>query len=529
MLETLIWAQDSGSSIIEQITRYILHRHLGPEAVKGLGIIENLFNSFISDPGPPNASPAIANAFETLEKDIRGMEGLPLQVRQVSAASAQLRYASLTCSPNAPLSQRSKNTPPADICVQFEGSARWPNDIAAVQRTKIAFLLKIGELLESGNESLTARVGQENEKHKLFNSAFLDIVYPNGATFRLRIHHERERSILETALKDKTTEVGKREEIASAIAAYKRTFVQAPLHTQAVRSLCTRYPLLSPSMRLMKRWRDSHLLSGHISDELIELFTIRTFVTPYPYQAPGSLMTAFLRTLTYISKWDWHVDPLIVDFNGVMTIKDVDGIRLRFEAWRKIDPAMNRIAMFAASNLDPDGITWTEQDPSKVVAARFTGLARAACNLVKEQALQIRAASLFVPSMAEYDFVIHLNVRFTEGNQGLETKKPAFKNLQLENTEATSLVGYDPVKLYIEELRSLYGSNVLFFHDEMGGSAIAGLWNPQTGPRAWKVNIPYSTIPLMEDGEEKISINKAATLNDIARLGADMISRIELR
>lgn len=522
ILETLVWDQSAESNVIEQIISYVLRRHIGPDVVEGLKIVQRVFDSFVSDPIPPPAAPPMLDAFDTLQREIRALEGLPLQIRQITAASSELRYASLACSPSTALSQRPKHLPPADVCVQFEGSTRWPNDVAAVQRTKIAFLLKMTELLESNTDGLTARVGLENEKQRLLNNAFLDVIYPSGAAFRIRIHHERELNMLESLLKDKTTEAGKREDIAFAVATYKRTFMQAPAHTQAVRSLCTRHPLLSPSMRLMKRWRDSHLLSGHIPDEFIELLVIRTFITPYPYQAPGSLMTAFLRTLAFLSKWDWHNDPLIVDFGGSITTKDIDAIRLRFEGWRKIDPAMNRVAMFAASDIDREGITWTEHNPSKVVAARFTALAKAAYTLVKDQGLDLQAEALFMPSLAEYDFVFHLNAKFTRGNQGLEKKKTAYKNLQLEDRGDTSLVGYDPIELYLDELRSLYGSTVLFFH-ETGGSVIAGLWNPQAGSRSWKVNIAYSTVPTIEDGEEKVSINKDSTLNDIARLGGDLI------
>ena len=529
MLETLIWARDSELSIIEQIVRYVIGRHMGQEFLERLEIFGDMFGLYLSDPGPPNPAPPITTAFENMEKDIRNMDGLPLQVRQVSATGAELRYAAVTRGPNTQPSARRQSDPPADICVQFEGSARWPNDIAAVQRTKIAFLLKMGELLEQNTRDLTARVGLENQSHELLNNAFLDVVYPDGSAFRVRIHHERELSMLESALKNKTAEIGPHEEIVLATAVYKRTFVQAQLHTQAVRTLLTRHPLLSPSMRLMKKWRDSHLLSAHISDELIELLTIRTFVLPYPYQAPGSLRTAFFRTLAFIARWDWPNEPLIVDFNDSMTRKAIDAINLRFEAWRKIDPAMNRVIMFAASNHDPDGITWTENNPSKVVAVRFTELARAASHLAQEQGLYIQPETLFTPSTAEYDFVIHLNPKFRFGGPGSDHKKPAFKNLQIQGVEDVSLVGYSPVKLYIEELRSRYGNDVLFFFDETNGPMIAGLWNPQTGLRAWKVNVSYSTMPMIEDGEEKITINKTATLHDIGKLGGNMITSIEVR
>ena len=528
ILETLIWAraQAPEKSVVAQISRHLVQRHLESEAIDDLRVVENFLNGYISDPGPPALSPLVLNAFGTLEKAIRAIKGLPLQIRHVTAACAELRYASLVDSSDVPLLQRRKSQAPADVCVQFEGSARWPNDLAAVQRTKIAFLLKMSELLELAGEGLIAQVGLENQEQRLLNNSFLDIIYPSGAAFRVRIHHEHELDMLSSALREKTLRMGRRKDVAVAAAAYKRTFIQAPALTQAIRTLCTRFPLLSPSIRLLKRWRDSHLLSGHITDELIELLTVRTFVTPYPYQAPGSLTTGFFRTLAYISQWDWHSEPLIVDLSGTMNVETVNAIKLRLEGCRKIDPAMNRIVLFAASNLDPEGVTWTE-NPSKVVATHFTGLARAAHDLAKEQDLDIQAEPLFTPSTVEYDFIIHLNVTFTKGNQEPTGRKSAFKNLQFEEDGDARLVGYDPVHLYLEELRSLYGSNVLFFHDR-GSSVIAGLWNPQTGPRPWKTNISYSTIPLVQNGQESVNFNKSATLNDIARLGADMIAKIEI-
>ncbi len=533
--ESLIWsATDARDSILKQIVTHIIRRHLGEEAVNGIKFCGDSFNRLLANKCSNLIDPTILyqpviNAFETLEKDIRHLQGLPLQIRQISAADSQLRYASA----NVPvLKPEQYQMDSANVYVQFEGSSRWPDDIAAVQRTKIAFLLKMGELVAEATTGLTTRLGLENNSHKLLNSAFLDVLYPEGAFFRLRIHHEREFNLLEKTLKDKSHTQTSREETASALSAYKRNFVQAPLHTQAVRTLRTRFPLLSPSIRLMKKWRDSHLLSHHISDELIELLTVRTFVHPGSWSVPGSVMTGFLRTLKMISKWDWRSEPLIVDFNGEMSSEEIDGIHLRFDAWRKIDPAMSRVVIFAASNLDPDGITWTELGPSKVVAARFTSLAEAACAVVKEQGVGIEPEMLFAASMVDYDFVVHLNTKFVGDNAGRQkNSKPVFKNFQIQVQGDKSLVGFNPVQSFVEELRTLYDSNVIFFYNEQGGSVVAGLWNPQSGLRPWKTNLQYSTMPVTVPDEEEaqVTINKRATLHDIARLGGGMISRIEVK
>lgn len=533
--ESLIWDAADGQSILDQIIRYVIQRHLGQEIADKLVFPGNSFGRLIPhliSSNPLALYQPIMNIFEVLERKIRGLEGLPLQIRQISAASPQLCYSSYEAPTFNPFGSGRQ---PADIYVQFEGSNRWPNDLLAIQRTKFAFLLKIGELLEGSTNGLVVRLGLENEQEKLLNQGFLDIVYPESASFRLRIHHEHESGILELSLRNKSSNLGKREEFAMALSRYKRDCLQRPLHTQAVRTLSTRFLLLSPSIRLMKKWRDSHLLSIHVCDELIELLTIRTFITPSPWQAPGSAMSGFLRTLFFLSKWEWQLEPLIVDFsNGEMSTKEYESINVRFEAWRKLDPGMNRVAMFAASNLDPDGISWTEHRPAKVVAARLISLAKAACKLVREQKLSIQASSLFISSMADYDFVIHLNpiVRRGGGEDDHQQQQPRqiFKNLQYQDP---SLAAFDPVQLYLDELIRLYGNNILFFYGANEGNFIAGLWNPHVlGSRDWKVNLTYSTRPMKQqsdDADAKLAFNKEATLHNIASLGGDMVLRIEVK
>ena len=537
IIESLIWTEKGQTrSILQQIILYVIERHVNAAAAESTQfVLKNLSQLLPGNPAHSATSPGLfqpwISSFEKLSKQVRGLEGLPLQIRQISASCSELRYASVM--PHTQTSLLEANRP-MDCTVQFEGSNRWPEDLASVQRTKIAFLQKMGDLLEEANPGLTARLGLENEDQKLLNGSFLDIIYPKDGAFRLRIHHELDLTLLTRQLKDGSVDPHSREVAAHAISYYRRTFIQSPSHTQAVLALCTRFPFLSPSMRLMKQWCASHLLSGHISEELIELLTIRTFLNPYPWTPPGSLRTAFLRTLTFIAKWDWRSEPLIVDFGAAMTATDLDAIIIRFEAWRKIDPVLNRTVLFAASNLDPEGITWTERGPSKVVAARFSSLAKAASTLVKEQGVKLDINTLFASSLADYDWVIHVNRKFCRDKQSGKKDAPVYKNLQVESIQDTSLVGYYPVHLFIEELERIHGKNIVLFHNGGAISVIAGLWNPQTETRPWKVNLTYSTIPSVKErdgeGEEgSVSINKAAILNDIARLGGDLISKIDVK
>ena len=526
ILESLVWSPGSSYSIFREIFTYLSKRHFDADVSKGLTFIGEGFEKLLpSAVTSLKAFEALKQAFNSFEKNIQDMESLPLQLRQLSAISPQLRYSSIqppAFSPRQPLKI------PVDVLIQFEGSGRWPDDVAAIQRTKIAFLLKIGSLLEDSDNNTTTRLGLENEDQPLQNCVFLDIIYESGATFRLRIHNDREHTLLERQIKDKSTDNRGREEAVAALSIYKRTFIQLPLHNQSIATHCTRFPLLSPSIRLMKQWFDSHMLSSHISEELIELLVAHTFLQPYPWRAPSSAMSGFLRTLLFISRWDWRLTPLIVDFTGTMTSKDVSTINTRLEAWRKIDPGMNHTVLFAASNHDTTGTAFTDHRPSRMVAARMTSLARSACKLVKDQGLDLDQRSLFASSLADYNFIVHLPKKFSHA--GRNDSKQKFKNLEVQSEADLELVGYEPVREYFLELQKLYTSSIVLFYSP-GSSVIAGLWNPQiVQARPFKVNLAYSSKPEIdpdnEDGGE-IKLDKDAILSEIARIGGDLVSGIE--
>lgn len=525
ILESLLWTKSSHASVFEQIIAYILHRHIGINPNRDISFVGDEFDALIPvSENSPAAFAGLREEFKNLERNIRDLEELPLQLKQLSAIGAQLRSSSL----DAPIfSPRNPLKTPADVLIVFEGSGRWPDDILAIQRTKVAFLLKISDLLDEAGHGYKSTLGLENEDYPLRNCAFLDIIAPSGASFRLRIHNEREAVLLEALIKSKSTEAHTRDAAVATLAVYKYMFVQLPLHTQSVGTHCTRFPLLSPTIRLVKKWFACHLLSTHIREELIELLVLRIFLQPYPWRAPSSAMAGFLRTLQFIARWDWRSTPLIVDFSGTMNTKDVAGINTRLEAWRKIDPGMNRIVIFAASNHDSSGTAFTDGMPTKVVAARMTALARSACKMLKEETLELELKTLFVPSLAEYDFVIHLSPKFAGGRRGKSEKKSSqFKNLEVQSEEDLLFVGYEPVREFVEELNASYTSSMALFYNDAAGHVIAGLWSPTTVTRAFKVNITYATKPM--DGEQA-AIDKESIISEISRLGGDMVAKIELR
>ena len=562
--ESLVWSEES--RVTQQIINCILQRHLNLPSgsiTARVGKFDTLLASPTTQLRPSDTFKLMNDAYHSLVNELYQLEGMPLSIRSISPADPQLRYTSLHC----PLI--SGPASPANVLIQFEGSARWPDSLPAIQHTKIAFLVKLADLLSASNKTITTRIGLENTSTASsghLNTSFLDIIYPSPApaqalrpiSFRIRIHHERTLTLLESALSPSNKSAlaaSTRETLASALITHKRLNLALPLHTTTLSNLCTRHPALSPTIRLLKKWTASHLLLSniHIPDEILELLAAHIFLRPSPFSPPSTPQTALLRTLLFLSRWDWAAEPLILDLTEAaeMTPQQHAEIQTRFTAWRKLDPAMNNVVLFVASTIDPTGVIWTQgARPSKVVAARLTALARASIELVKAKGLEMRKEdwqSLFTTPMGDFDFVIRLNrhvLSYGRGSKGRKGEKAeSYKNLVLQEEMDIESIGFDPVQLYLEDLEHAFGQNVLFFHDADGGRAIAGLWNPRAlGRRAWRVRLGYSSVPVAEveeregdDGggggdEEKGSVvmNQSGILGEIAMMGAGLIERVEI-
>jgi U3 small nucleolar RNA-associated protein 22 len=561
ILESVVWSnKDISASVIEQISLYILELHTGARIVGNAIFTNDPFAKFITcghvqgQSGTASFMP-VMNAFSALERNIRELESLPLQIRHIRAADEQLRYASIE-----PLLGR-----PACVVLQFEGSARWPDDLCAIQRTKIALLVKLSELLSTAHSDVLTHVGLENLSQPSQNQAYLDITVRTGLVFRLRIHHDREATLLERQLKDKSLDVQSRDSATTALALYKRNFIHVLSHTQAIQNLCTRYAALSPAIRLTKKWFASHLLSPHFATELIELLVVRTFLQPYPWPTPSCATTGFLRTLAWISRWDWRHMPLVVNFScttfsnstelqitetGKMNIEDMKTMQTRFEAWRQLDPAMNRVVLFAATNIDTDGSTWSDRGkPEKVVAARMTALSKAATVAIRSEEHKMSTVAngkyatrneflpelLFVSDTRDYDFVIHISSKYAKDLND-NNSESRFRNLEIQQeSNLLQRSEKDFMLFFTEDLHSVFGDTVLWFWNPESVSLIAGLWNPVvTKPRGFKTMAGWNSVPLkglrVEEDEKKVDIevNKGAILNEIKRLGGDLICKIEL-
>jgi U3 small nucleolar RNA-associated protein 22 len=547
--ESLVWT--SGTPVTMQIVRHLVLHHfkLLPSSVSlGSGDLEA---SILSDDALVSAKDAyrlINNTYQSLTSTLHGLEGLPLPIRSISPSGAALR-SSTTSHPLLPSS-----TEPIDILIQFDSSTRWPDSLPAIQHTKIAFLLKLAELISTSDPNISTRVGLENTDSATsghFNTSFLDIIFLSPAPglspicFRTRIYHDREEHLLQASLQDKSLHGVVRDSLTAALAAYKRQFIAAPLHTTAIRNLCTRFPPLSGTIRLLKKWVSSHLLLHHLPEEILEVVAAHIFLHPAPWPTPGSSTTAFLRCLHLLSRWDFAFTPLIADLSlsQDMTAEQMNEMKTRFQARRKLDPGMNNVIWFVGTSVDATGTVWTQGGrPERVVGGRVRALANAAVEMLRLNGTRMDDkdwSGLFSSPLDDFDFRIHLksSVLKQHNDAGSKSRREKngmeYKNIQLSQSLDVELIGHDSMGLYVEDLKAVFGATALFFHDSHGGDVIAGLWKPAVlGKKEWRVRLGWSSIPVSEEqeaGQDQCVFNKQGVLAEMSALGEGIIREIRAK
>ncbi|OLN94276.1 U3 small nucleolar RNA-associated protein 22 [Colletotrichum chlorophyti] len=532
ILECVQWVNKTAAGICEEIVRYVLQRHLSLSAGDLRFHDAELPASLGISPLDREAFEAARKAFGTLEQDIRGLEDMPLSVRQISPIAPELRSASV----KPPFTASQKTTPPPmDVNLYFEASSKWPENLVAIQETKIEFLLDIDRRLRAVNDNITTSLGRDNTTRDIDNLAYLDIVYETGAAFRLRIFAELEETLLDRQAKNKTLDPQTRVQAEEALFDLNWQYKHLPLHSQTVTTYCTRFTTLSTTIRIVKQWFNAHKLAGHISEELIELLVLRVFLHPHPWKTPSSTMSGFLRTLLFLSRWDWRDEPLVVDSSDDMSADDRAIVQRHLEAWRTRDPNMNHAVLFVATPHDHAGLAYTRRGPSKLLATRMTRLAKAATKLIRDEGIALDPSRLFHASLGDYDVTIHLStsalkrvVRDAGSEAG--TRHSLFKNLDERTGQVPLPLGRPPATVLLRELEVAYEDTLIFFHGAPDDAVIGAIWQPKLRRQNFRVGLPYN-FRQVEDGEEDadvVEVNKPAVLLEIARIGGELIKRIEV-
>ncbi|KAJ3330849.1 Nucleolar protein 6 [Blyttiomyces sp. JEL0837] len=579
--ESVVWDTDGSlqdrSLITGRMSQYLISRHVGIE-------IENILcwggqlEAFLKELGGATAEASrrgtfqnAIEAFNTFAKEVKGLDGLPLSINRVIPCHPGLRYTSVFIpqplpTGDAALTQSFKVSGPIlrdhmNVVIEFESSLRWPSDLEALQQMKLAFYIKIAELMSAEYPGTTALVSKPTPED-VVGSGFVDVTSPFGYTFRVRIKAGVETQIAKsvvTAPGMMASQNKREKQIAEeTLEAMETLHYRVPYHASRMQNMCLRFPFLQGTVRLLKRFVSSHLLSRQFSEEALELIAARVFMDPSPFaDPPASSWLGFLRVLSFLKSWDWKAEPLVVEYEqGEFTADLRQAVTARFERARNGASGDGVHAPMRIVTLeDLDGTWWTADSPNEVILKRLKAVATASLNLLEQDVLSSsdrEIARIFATPNSGYDFIVRLDVtRLPRYRQSisfdpdvLPQQKTRFKNLAHLGKDpiVKFLQEFDPVDLLIEDIKSAFGDALTIFHDKYGGDVLAIIWNRKVmTPQSWKVNVPFNTrVTLVDEsasGKKKskekdntpmAEPNWVAIAAEIARLGSGLVVGIDM-
>ncbi|CAE6493644.1 unnamed protein product [Rhizoctonia solani] len=552
ILESVVWEvshPDERAHIPGRLVRHILQFHFGIElepvqrtvydqVVRLPSSVIKLYSSVAEN---MMTFRPCQTAFDALVKQIKSAEDLPLALVNASPISPSLRGTSvfypwpMDLARYGSLPDSIKYIPPMEAILQLEKSARWPDDLGAIQKIKLAFLVGIADALRAQDANIRTAVALDSDATEtdIHDNCSLEVLTPSGFAFHLRIYHDREKTLLNGIISDSGAAPGMVAAAKDALRIHETRFLHMPRHHAAVAALSHRYPSYAPTVRLLARWLGAHLLSTHIPHPLVELIVAREFLKPG--LPPTSVPTAFARIVQTLVEWRWREEPLAVPLYSALEEegrKDYKKLTKDAEdacrASRREDPTLGRGAWVVSTEEDIKGLRWGS--PKPIVAARVQQIAKATLEHILSN--DVVEKTIFLHPLADYDFVIRLNPsalpRYGENISADERIWTASRGFANNREGVSPLVGFDPAVEYLADLQRSFGHLALFFHDPHGGDVIAGLWDPKptTQTTPFKVMLGYSTKPT---DQGKVVFNKKAAIAEMKLMGEGLIRSIDVK
>ncbi|XP_054139377.1 nucleolar protein 6 [Melozone crissalis] len=541
--EAVVWEASTACQkrlIPEQIIRHLLklHADIPESSICYTGaLLEPVIKTGKEAGGTgEEAMVSVVCSYDDLSRKLWNLKELPLMVTAVQGVHPALRYTDvfppIPMKPIYSFHKRSKHfllpseekpcpayiTPLKVIC-HMEGSGQWPQDKGAIKRIKAAFHLQLAELLRQQHQLVCRPAVTHTD------------VYKDGYVFRLQVAYHREPLILkevvtpEGMLKYQDTEESRQLELET---------LHLPYLTSSLHGLQQQHPVFGSTSRLAKRWISAQLLSDSISEECVDLLVAFLFLHPAPFTPPSSPQVGFLRFLNLLATFDWKNNPLIVNLNTGLTDSDCTEIKNKFVASRSRLPVM-----FLATPKDQWSSMWTRERPSAQILQRLVLLASESLRALEEQLMDPLSDQdvkmVFRPPLDFCDVLIHLNP--SQIPRLLESVDRPVKSVSrgvVKNSSAMNIlfpvVDYDPVQLYLQELRNAFDDLALFFYDKHGGEVIAVLWKPLSfQPQPFKVSSMRGRKVTTLNNELVCIPNVEAILEDFEILGEGLVKSVEAR
>ncbi|KAH6905454.1 pre-rRNA processing protein Utp22 [Coprinopsis sp. MPI-PUGE-AT-0042] len=543
-------------------------------------------------------------AFDALVKSIKALDEhpdtpLPLSLVNASPISSSLRYTSvfapvpLSASLTQSLPPNARYAEPIEFVLEFEKSGKWPDELRAIQKIKLAFLERVAEGLMATRPGTRAAVvtaggtGHGEEENELADRCFLEVVTPEGWAFRGRIWHDREATLLDRILDDRgplahivlpkaarqQQQKGGREyaDAQRAKEMYERRFIHAPRHHRAIAALAHRHGAFSGTCRLVKRWFASHwLLGSHVSEETVELLCAQFFVgdgkglgleegasdegegAKVRENVPSAKERGFALVVRWLAEWKWEEGGIWVGLYGPPPSTEggaghqsaAIGAGTSTSVASRGTGAGPSAAWILQTAMDKDGKMWTKGGPDVIVAKRIRAVAGATCGFMRgieniHGTFDIKG--MFTHPTQDYDFIVHLDpavlpryVHNVHADPAL-LSKGKYANAGLGEAGVEIVPGFDPARAFFDDLQRTYADTFRLFFDCYGGTQFGGVWDPTLKTsRPFRVLGGYSSKPMSKENDKEkdkglVVLNEAAVLEEIERMGSGLVKKVTRR
>ncbi|XP_034245395.1 nucleolar protein 6 isoform X2 [Thrips palmi] len=558
--EAVVWLSEKDITLSQrrvinrQITEYLLKTKLGLDTSKCLVYLADQLEETLAltkcKPATfsygtgEEATLAVLSALDKLAAQLRGLSDLPLDISGVQGSSPVCRYTDVFpplstdshCRPGRFITKAKENcnvlaakahyshapdyVSPVEVVLQLALSGKWPDDAQAVRRVRTAFAIQIAE-------SLRTQCGLTTQAFP----NYVDVV-KDGFVFRLRVAYQREPALLrQFVMPDGMVKIVDNKEAQIL----EREINYLPKITSFLHGLHQQQPAFGPAACLAKRWISSHMIRwSHFPEDAIELLVAHLFLCPEPFSPPAQPQIAFLRFLHLLSSTNWHLEPIILNFNNDMNREIVQEIEHRFTSERAQLPAL-----FIATPSEHLNSSWTKEAPSLTILARVALLAAESlkvlqsCYLTESHLETNMWKQIFRPSLDCYNIIIHLNPSMISRNSQWIDAKVSEKIFALNpykkgDNEKIPVVGYDAVQCYLQDLEEAYSDFAMFFHDLYGGNVIGVVWKPPAmEPKDFKIS--HMNGRKLEVNPTQLTLNKEALVEDFYILGKGLVKSIDVK
>lgn len=482
--------------------------------------IKNIFNE-MNETNEERSLVAI-KSFDELSKELRALNGLPLEIVSVLGIDSVFRYSDVTPPlangsvtkrgfVNKLLKGKFRAQKVLNAIIQLSPSGKWPDELDAMRRIKGAFYIEIQKQMALKFPDTFVNVNSDSIE-----------VMKNKLLFRLKIIHPKEIALA-------------KEEISSAnnLTKLYRTNEQSlrlefegsvlPKLTSALHGLHHQFPCFGPTVAIAKRWLYSQMIDSFMwPDECTELIVAEMIIKNIPMSPALQPQTGFFRFLHQLANFNPEQEMVVVNFNDEISSEQIEELESKFQKARKKFPPL----MIATScDFQNYGI-WTSQAPSLNILLRVKQLAQHSITLIQENITKLSTNTvrdLFTTSMTGYDFIINVNQEYVKRSDVVQTNFVTFKPIKFEDKPAPP-ADVNFVERFLSELRQAFDDFALFFYNPIGGARIAVLWKPTISETREFAGSQVNGC-VVENG--RLHVNLEAILEDIQIIGAGIISSIE--